>query len=98
LLMTASAPRTIAIAVGDPIARADLPGLCKRLCALLQTSGADVVLCDVSAVRTDAVTVDALARLRVVAGRHGCEVRLQNGSDELRDLLAFMGLSDVLRD
>jgi ABC-type transporter Mla MlaB component len=98
LLMTASAPRTIAIAVGGPIDRSDLPGLCKRLCALLQTTGADVVLCDVSAVRTDAVTIDALARLRVVAGRHGCEVRLQNGSDELRDLLAFMGLSEVLRD
>ena len=51
---------------------------------------------DVRALPVDAVTVDALARLQVAARRCGCEVRLQGASRELRDLVAFMGLDDVL--
>ncbi len=65
--MTASAPRTIAFAIGGPITRADLSGLCERVCALLQRSGADVAICDVGGVEPDAVTVDALARLQLAA-------------------------------
>src|SRR3972149_5230629 len=94
--MTASAPQTIAFAIGGPIARADLPGLCERVCALLETSGADIALCDVRGVGPDAVTVDALARLQLAARRHDCQVRLLQASTELRELLAFMGLRDVL--
>ena len=96
--MAAQAAQTIAFAVDGPIARADLPGLCKRVCALLETSGADVALCDVSGVDPDAVTIDALARLQLAAQRHGCEVRLRHASSELLELVAFMGLSDVLPD
>jgi ABC-type transporter Mla MlaB component len=96
--MTASAPRTIAFAIGGPIARADLPGLCERVCELLGASGADVAVCDVAGVRSDAVTVDALARLALAARRHGCQVRLRHASDELRELLAFMGLDGVLAE
>ena len=94
--MTASATRTIVFAIGGPITRADLPGLCARVCMLLERSGAEVALCDVGGVRPDAVTVDALARLQLAARRHGCQVRLRGASDELRELLAFMGLRDVL--
>jgi ABC-type transporter Mla MlaB component len=96
--MTASAPETIAFAVRGPIARADLPGLCARVCALLERSGAGVALCDVRGVGADAVTVDALARLQLAARRHGCQVRLRYASNELRELVAFMGLRDVLPD
>ena len=96
--MAATAPRTIAFAIGGPIARADLPGLCDRVCALLAGSGPDVVLCDVAGIAPDAVTVDALARLQLAAGRYGCEVRLCNASEGLLELLAFMGLRDVLPD
>ena len=64
--MTASVPQTIAFAIGGPITRGDLAGLCERVCALLETSGADVALCDVRGVGPDAVTVDALARLQLV--------------------------------
>ena len=96
--MAAQAAQTIAFAVDGPIARADLPGLCKRVCALLETSGADVALCDVSGVDPDAVTIDALARLQLAAQRHGCEVRLRHASSELLELVAIMGLSDVLPD
>jgi ABC-type transporter Mla MlaB component len=87
---------TIEFAIEGPIARADLPGLCDRVCALLRESRAGVALCDVRGVGVDAVTVDALCRLQLAAGRHGSQVRLLNASQELRDLVAFMGLTDVL--
>jgi ABC-type transporter Mla MlaB component len=96
--MATRAPQTIAFAVSGPIERADLPGLCDRVCALLQESGAGVALCDVRGVEPDAVTVDALARLQLAARRHSCQVRLRDASEELLDLVAFMGLRDVLPD
>jgi ABC-type transporter Mla MlaB component len=94
--MTAPAPRTISFTVHGPISRADLPGLCERVCGLLREGSADVVLCDVSGVEPDSVTVDALARLQLTARRNGCRVRLRDASRELLDLVAFMGLRDVL--
>ena len=92
-----AAPESIAptFAIRGPIARADLPGLRERLCPLLASS-APVAICDVHGVTVDAVTVDALAQLQLAARRHGCQVRLRGASRELRDLLAFMGLADVL--
>ena len=96
--MNAGAPETISFAVRGPIARADLPGLCGRVCALLEGTHREVVLCDVSGIAPDAVTVDALARLQVAARRHDCQVRLQHASGELLELVAFMGLEDVLPD
>jgi ABC-type transporter Mla MlaB component len=96
--MAAHAPGTLAFAIAGPIARSDLPGLCDRVCSLLRQSGARTVLCDVATVDVDAVTVEALARLQLGAKRLGCRVRLRNASAELRDLVAFMGLEDVLTD
>ena len=94
--MAVSPPRTIAFAVGGPITRADLSPLCERLCALLEASGASLAVCDVGGARPDAVTVDAVARLQLAARRHGCRLRLRNACDELLDLVAFMGLGDVI--
>jgi ABC-type transporter Mla MlaB component len=94
--MAAHARPTIAFAIRGPIAREDLPGLCDRVCALLDGSEAAVVTCDVCGINPDAVTVDALARLQLAAKRHGCQVRLRHASAELRSLVAFMGLADVL--
>ncbi len=95
----ATAPaRTLSFAVRGPIARDDLPGLCNRVCELLASSGAEVALCDASGVEPHAVTVDALARLQLAARRHGCELRLVHACDELRDLVAFMGLQNVLTE
>lgn len=87
---------TITFGIRGPLARSDLPGLCDRVCALLRRSRATVALCDVSGIRADAVAVDALARLQLAAYRHGCKVRLRHCTPELRDLVAFMGLADVL--
>jgi ABC-type transporter Mla MlaB component len=86
----------VAFAIAGPIKRTDLPGLCDRVCALLEQSGAGVALCDVSEVDVDAVTVDALARLQLAARRHGCQVRLRGASGDLVELVSFMGLRDVL--
>jgi hypothetical protein len=94
--MAADAPQTIVFAIDGPIARADLPGLCTRVCGLLAESGAEVALCEVVGVEPDAVTIDALARLQVAARRNRCQVRLRNASSELIELIAFMGLTDVL--
>ena len=96
--MATSGPHTVAFAITGPIARDDLPGLCARVCALLERSGSGVALCDVRGVPPDAVTVDALARLQLAARRHGCRVRLRHASDGLLELVAFMGLEDVLPD
>ena|SRR5580765_6659232 len=94
--MAERAPPTIAFAVRGPIARSDLPGLCDRVCALLPAD--TVAFCDVATVPADAVTVDALARLQLAARRRGSVVHLRNASPELRDLVALLGLEDVLVD
>ena len=95
--MSASLPETFAFAIWGPILRDDLPGLCDRVCALLtENDGAEVAWCDVQGVRADAVCVDALARLQLAAKRHRCQVRLRGCSPDLRELVGFMGLADVL--
>jgi ABC-type transporter Mla MlaB component len=81
-------------AIRGPIARADLPGLCDRVCKLL-AAGKEVVTCDVAGVEPDAVTVEALARLQLAARRRGCRVELVNASPELGGLVDFLGLRDV---
>jgi ABC-type transporter Mla MlaB component len=96
--MAPAAPETIAFDIRGPIARADLPGLCARICSLFERNGGGVVLCDVTGVEPDAVAVDALARLQLAARRHGYQVRLRNASGGLLELIAFMGLRDVLPD
>jgi ABC-type transporter Mla MlaB component len=93
--MAAAAP-TLVFAIHGPILRPDLPGLCARVCALLESTPAETALCHVAGVEPDAVTVDALARLQLAARRHGCQVRLRDASEELMALVALMGLSDVL--
>ncbi len=95
--MAALGQCTNVVVIGTPIARDDLPGLCKRLRLLLQKTNADVVACDVSALTdVDAVTVDALARVQLTARRLGHQVRLRHASRELQELLAFAGLADVV--
>ena len=56
-----------------------------------------IVPCDVRSVtRPDAAAVDALARLQLIARRRGRRIGLRGASPELRELLALMGLSEVL--
>ena len=86
----------LTFAVRGPLERADLPGLCERVCALLAGADGGVALCDVAGVDADAVAVDALARLQLAARRHGCRVHLRNASRELRELVELCGLAEAL--
>jgi ABC-type transporter Mla MlaB component len=96
--MTTAEPRAIAFTIHGPIERADLPGLCDRVCALLQRARPEIAYCEVGGIDPDAVTVDALARLQLAGKRRACQIRLRGASDELRALVAFMGLADVIVD
>jgi ABC-type transporter Mla MlaB component len=96
--MGVTAPNTVAFAIRGPISRADLPGLCDRACRLLAESGPGVAICDVHGVEADAVAVDALCRLQLGARRNGCQIRLRHASKDLLELVAFMGLTEVLPD
>ena len=94
--MSTQGPDPITFAIRGPILRADLPGLCDRVCELLSTARGRTVYCDVAGVPADATSVDALARLQLAASRNGCRVRLRNASRDLLDVVALMGLADVL--
>jgi ABC-type transporter Mla MlaB component len=61
-----------------------------------QRSASTVVFYDVRGLKADARSVDALARLQLAARRRQCQVRLRGASKELCELVAFMGLSEVL--
>jgi hypothetical protein len=54
------------------------------------------VVCDVRALAPNAAAVDALARLQLSARRLGLDVGLGNACDELLELIALVGLCDVL--
>lgn len=85
------------LVVGGPIARPDVPGLCRRVRVVLEGTDAGLVVCDVGALAdADAVTVEALARMQLTARRLGHSIRLRRASGELQDLLALTGLCDVL--
>jgi len=85
------------LVVGGRIDRSDLARLESRLRTIAAASAGGQIDCDVSRlVGADATAVDTLARLQVVARRHGRQIRLVHASPELQGLLACMGLTDAL--
>ena len=76
-----------------PIRRADVPDLCNRARDLMTGRLDEPLECDVAGVgNPDLRTVEALARVGLVANRMGSGIRLRSASVELLDLLAFCGL------
>ncbi|WTU27272.1 STAS domain-containing protein [Kitasatospora purpeofusca] len=62
-----------------------------------RTSATPPLICDLGALAApDLAVVDALARLRRAAARHGVRLVLRNANGPLRELLAFSGLAAVL--
>jgi anti-anti-sigma regulatory factor len=53
-------------------------------------------VCDLSGARPTAATVDSLARLALMLRREGSRLVLRRVTPELVELIAFMGLSEVL--
>ncbi len=92
----APGPTTIVLSLGGPLARADLPALCDRGRALLDASGADVLVCDASGLaEADAVAVDAVARLQLTARRLGRRICVRHAPMELEELLRLTGLAEI---
>ena len=60
-------------------------------------SAVSVVEYDVRGARPDVVTVAVLARLELIARRNGRTLQLRNASAELLDVVAFMGLGEILK-
>ncbi len=92
-------PVSIDVTIGGPLAPADVPGLWDGVRSRLSPGARAlaVVTCDVTALgHPDAASVEALARLQLLARRSGCRVRLRHACIELRDLLELMGLSEIL--
>ena len=56
----------------------------------------EVLDVDASALAPDAASADCLAHIQLAARRRGRRIRVVGASAELRELLAFMGLDDVL--
>jgi ABC-type transporter Mla MlaB component len=87
----------LVIAIGGPIARAGVLGLCRRAREMLEESDATLIVCDVGMLEhPDAVVVDALARLQLAARRLGRRIELRDACGELQRLLALMGLDQVV--
>ncbi|MET9022363.1 STAS domain-containing protein [Actinopolymorpha sp. NPDC004070] len=80
-----------------PIGRSEIPDLCARFEELLGEGPGRRVICDVAGLtECDAVAVEALARLQLTARRLGCHLWLRHAGCELRQLIALVGLADVV--
>lgn len=67
------------------------------LCAELGTAPPGEVVCEVGALtHPDLAAVDALARLKLAAGRRGHRIRFHGAGPELRALLLLTGLDGTL--
>jgi ABC-type transporter Mla MlaB component len=83
--------------VGNPLDRAEERRLHQHLHVLLEHGGPTSVACEVSALSMpDIGAVAALARLQLTARRLGSSILLRHASVELLELLAFVGLANVL--
>ena len=53
--MSTRGARAIAFTIQGPLERSDLPGLCNRVCAILQDGRPEVAYCEVSGVEPDVI-------------------------------------------
>lgn len=76
-----------------PVARDEVTGLCDDVRALLEVTGAGVVVCDVGGLGPPGLAVvDLLARLELAARRAGGRIRLRDPDPALHALLDLVGL------
>lgn len=93
----ARSPPDATLSLGGPIERADIAAFCERARPLIQRSVADPVVCDLGRIEhPDAVTLEALARLQLEAGRLGRRLVFRDACGELRELVSFAGLDGAL--
>ncbi|MFF7274395.1 STAS domain-containing protein [Streptomyces griseorubiginosus] len=76
-----------------PVTRDEVTGLSDEVGALLRTTRAGVVVCDVAGLGPPGLgTVDLLARLQLAARRAGGRIRLRDPDPGLHALLDLVGL------
>ena len=75
----------------------EIPELCDDAADVLAFTAVQVVRCDVGAIsEPDATTLDAVARLALVARRMGARVELFDACPSLVDIVDLAGLADVI--
>ncbi len=87
----------LSLIIRGPLAPGDLPGLCDRVCAAFEAARPRTVVVACPGIGADAVVVDALGRLTLVAQRYGADLELREVSADLTDLIRFLGLDRLLR-
>ncbi|MFF4838124.1 STAS domain-containing protein [Streptomyces sp. NPDC001315] len=81
------------LTLAGPVTREETTGLCDGVRALLEATGAGVVVCDVGGLGPQGLgAVDLLARLELAARRAGGRIRLRDPDPALRALLHLVGL------
>ncbi|MFJ9006537.1 STAS domain-containing protein [Streptomyces canus] len=91
-IVDAMTPAVLVLA--GPVTRDEVAGLSDEVRALLRTTRAGVVVCDVAGLGPPGLgTVDLLARLQLAARRAGGRIRLRDPDPGLHALLDLVGLS-----
>jgi hypothetical protein len=81
----------------SPVGRDEIPTLCRAAESRLAFAPIQVVHCDVAGLTMpEPAALDAVARLALVAGRHGATVVLLDPAPHLRDVVELAGLSEVV--
>ncbi|WP_370666086.1 STAS domain-containing protein [Streptomyces sp. IBSBF 2507] len=76
-----------------PVSRGETPRFCDEVRALLESTRAGVVVCDVGGLGPPGLAVvDLLARLELTARRAGGRIRLRDPDPALHALLDLVGL------
>lgn len=92
-----SGPSATVLVISGRVTPADIPALSEQIRVLIEGDNTHLVVCDVKAlVHPDAAAVDLLARAQLDARRSGREIQLFQAGDELQELLALMGLGNVV--
>ncbi|WP_158810537.1 STAS domain-containing protein [Streptomyces leeuwenhoekii] len=81
------------LVLSGPVSPREVPRLCDEVRALLETTGAPVVVCDVGGLGPPGLAVvELLARLELAARRAGGRIRLRGPGPALQALLGLTGL------
>lgn len=85
------------VVIDGPLSRGRIAALCCEARRLLASGPDGLVTCDLGAVvEPDVTVIEALARLQLTARRAGGSIKVWHASRRLRDLLALVGLCDVV--
>jgi hypothetical protein len=90
--------RDAVLLIADAADRRLASSLCGSARAILEDGAPVLLVCDVRAIPDpDLIALDALARLTLLTRQLGGDVLLLDAAPKLEELLAFAGLSGVIR-